>query len=280
MTAEIEAVARAATRHATPCGDGDVAWREWGAGDVVVLLHGGSGSWRHWLRNIPALARGYRVLVPDLPGLGESAMPPGEPTPGAAAAPLAGGLARLLGADRRYHLVGFSFGANVGGQLALLEGAHVASLTLVGAASLGLPRPPLDLLKVRDKQGAARMAAHRENLARLMIRDPARIDATALAIQEWNTAHARLRSRGFASSALLKEALERGRAPLGGIWGEYDAVAWPEVAARLAVLRAIDPGLSAAVIPGAGHWVAYEAPDAFNAALRAVLDRRAAAAAG
>ncbi len=275
MTAEIERIARAATRHETPCGDGHVVWRGWGEGPPLVLLHGGSGSWRHWLRNIEAFARHHRVLAPDMPGLGESAMPPGEATPAAAAAPLAEGLAALLGPARRYHLVGFSFGANVGGHLAALEGAHVASLTLVGAASLGLPRPPLDLLKVRDKQGAARMAAHRENLARLMLRDPARIDDTALAIQEWNTAHARLRSRGFASGTSLKEALEQVIAPLNGIWGEYDAVAWPEVPARLAVLRARDPSLLEAIIPGAGHWVAYEAPEAFNAALLAMLARRA-----
>ncbi|MCU0946136.1 MAG: alpha/beta fold hydrolase, partial [Rubritepida sp.] len=228
MTAEIERIARAATRHETPCGDGHVVWRGWGEGPPLVLLHGGSGSWRHWLRNIEAFARHHRVLAPDMPGLGESAMPPGEATPAAAAAPLAEGLAALLGPARRYHLVGFSFGANVGGHLAALEGEHVLSLTLVGAASLGLPRPPLDLLKVRDKQGAARMAAHRENLARLMLRDPARIDDTALAIQEWNTAHARLRSRGFASGTSLKDALEQVIAPLNGIWGEYDAVAWPE----------------------------------------------------
>jgi pimeloyl-ACP methyl ester carboxylesterase len=262
MTDEIEELDRRATLRRTPCGEGETVWRLWGEGMPLVLLHGGSGSWRHWLRNIPALARRYAVLAPDIPGLGESAMPPGEGTPEDAAIPLAEGLVALLGPARRYH------------HLAAIEGARVASLTLVGAASLGLPRPPLELLKVREKEGEARMAAHRENLARLMIRDPARIDATALAIQEWNTRHARLRSRRFASGASLRDALSRVRAPLNGIWGEFDAVAWPEVEARLAVLRATDPSLLEAVIPGAGHWVAYEAPEAFNAALLAMLARR------
>jgi pimeloyl-ACP methyl ester carboxylesterase len=272
MNTEIAALEARAARHVTP---GGVVWREWGAGEALVLLHGGSGSWRHWLRNIAGLSARYRLLVPDLPGLGESAMP-AEETPAGAARPLAAGLAMLLGEARRYHLCGFSFGANVGGQLAVLEGAHVASYTAVGAASLGLARPPLELLKVRDKQGATRRDANRENLARLMIHDPARIDDTALDIQDFNTRHARLRSRGFAGNTMLRDALMQIRAPLAGIWGERDAVAWPEVPARLDVLRAIDPGLIAAIIPGAGHWVAYEAPEAFNAALLAVLAQRAA----
>jgi pimeloyl-ACP methyl ester carboxylesterase len=260
----------------TPCGEGEAVWRIWGDGVPLVLLHGGSGSWMHWLRNIPALARHHRVIAPDTPGLGESAMPPGEGSPADAAAPLRDGLARLLGERRRYHLCGFSFGANVGGHLAAMEGAHVLSLTLVGAASLGLPRPPLDLLRVRDREGDERRAAHRENLARLMFRDAARIDDTALEIQEHNTRHARLRSRGYASGDGLKRALGLVAAPLAGIWGEFDAVAWPEVRARLDVLRAIDPGLLEAVIPNAGHWVAYEAAEAFNAALLRILAARAA----
>lgn len=275
MTEEIDRLDNTATRHRTTCGEGEIFWRGWGQGEPLVLLHGGSGSWRHWLRNIEALSAHYRLLVPDMPGLGESAMPP-EETPQGAARPLAEGLAELLGPERRYHLTGFSFGANVGGQLAALEGAHIRSVTVVGAASLGLPRPPLDLLKVRDKHGEARREAHRENLARLMIRDATRIDDTALDIQEFNTQHARLRSRGFASSAMLRDALMLARAPLAGIWGEFDTVAWPDVRARLEVLRGIDPGLLEAVIPGAGHWVAYEAAEEFNAVLLGILAQRAA----
>lgn len=274
---EIETLDAAATKDRTPCGDGDVVWRSWGQGDdVLVLLHGGSGSWQHWLRNIAALSARYRVIAADIPGLGESAMPPDAKDIYDVARPLAAGIATLLGAARRYHVTGFSFGANVGGHLAALEGEHVRSYTAVGAASLGLPRPPLDLLKVRDKQGAERRAANAENLARLMIRDRAKIDDTALDIQEHNTRHARFRSRGFASGDSLKEALKLAKAPLNGIWGEMDTVAWPNVEARLDVLHEIDPTLLSHVVKGAGHWVAYEAPEEFNAALLEMLAKRAA----
>ena len=63
----------AATRHQTPTGAGNMVWRSWGSGPVLVLLHGGSGSWRHWVRNIEYFARDRRVLAPDLPGLGDFA---------------------------------------------------------------------------------------------------------------------------------------------------------------------------------------------------------------
>ena len=58
--------------HETPCGDGTMVWHTWGAGAPLVMLHGGSGSWAHWLRNIgTVVAAGRMACVPDLPGFGE-----------------------------------------------------------------------------------------------------------------------------------------------------------------------------------------------------------------
>lgn len=269
---ELDAAAR---RIETPCGRGSIAWRSWGEGPPLVLLHGGSGSWRHWGRNIASLARDHRVLAPDTPGLGESAMPPRTEHPDDFAAPLQEGLARILGEDRRYDLCGFSFGALVSGHLVARDGARVRSVTLVGAGALGVPRSPTELVTVRDKRGAARVEAHRQNLAVLMFKDPARIEAVALAIQEWNTQHARFRSRGFAGGPLLKEALMRA-APetrIGAIWGDRDAIAFPHVADRIAVLRGLRADVDARELPDAGHWTAWEQPEAFEAMLREMLGR-------
>ena len=76
----LDRIQQQATRYETPCGDGKMVWHLWdqsgGTAPVVVLFHGGAGSWRHWIRTIPALVPTYRVLVPDLPGLGESDFPP------------------------------------------------------------------------------------------------------------------------------------------------------------------------------------------------------------
>jgi pimeloyl-ACP methyl ester carboxylesterase len=47
-----------------------VRYKEAGAGDPVVLVHGLSGSTQWWARNVEPLARHFRVFVVDLPGFG------------------------------------------------------------------------------------------------------------------------------------------------------------------------------------------------------------------
>jgi len=268
LVARLEA---ASQRAETPCGAGRLVWHLWGEGPPLVLLHGGAGSWRHWARNIDTLARNRRVLAPDLPGLGESDMPPRPPTPQSVTAILSAGLEALLGRGRHFDLMGFSFGAVLSGGLAALHDRDLRSLTLVGAGGLGLPRPPVMLEKIRDKQGAERLAAHRTNLERLMFADPARIDATALAIQGWNSDHARLHSRSFMPATWLRDALPRVTAPLNVIYGERDAIAWPDLQARFDLIGGLRPDARCRAIPGAGHWVAYEAAEAFNQAATAML---------
>jgi len=267
----LEQLSAAALRRTTPCGSGEMVWHLWGEGPPLVLLHGGAGSWRHWARNIPVLACGRTVLAADLPGLGETAMPPEPHTPEGVGTIVADGLRRLLPDGVVCDLIGFSFGALIAGHTAAAVPERVRSLTLLGAGALGVPRGAIQLERVRDKTGPARLAAHRTNLARLMIADPARIDALALEIQEWNTRHARLTSVRFATSASLSEALARVPAPVAAIWGERDAPAAPDLPGRVAALRRVRPDARVRIIPGAGHWVAYEAPEAVHAALNELL---------
>jgi pimeloyl-ACP methyl ester carboxylesterase len=107
-----------------------------------------------------------------------------------------------------------------------------------------------------------------------MFADASKIDPLALVIQEWNTRRARFQSRGFASSTSLRDSIARARCPVALLYGERDAIAWPEVELRFAALRAVQPEAWTGIIPGAGHWVAYEAAEAFNAMLLDMLRRR------
>ena len=50
-----------------------IRYHDAGRGEPLVLLHGGgpgASGWSNYSRNIDALARDYRVLIPDLPGFG------------------------------------------------------------------------------------------------------------------------------------------------------------------------------------------------------------------
>ena len=97
----LDRLERTAWRTETPCGDGTMVWRSWGDGPVLVLFHGGAGSWRHWAHNIDVLSREYRLLVPDLPGLGESAFPPVGDDAMQVAQIVARGIGIVLGEDTR-----------------------------------------------------------------------------------------------------------------------------------------------------------------------------------
>jgi len=260
-------------RYESPCGGGTMVWHSWGDGPPLVLLHGGAGSWQHWFHTIPAFSPAHRVLAPDLPGLGESADPPAPPAMTTVSEIVATGIDQLLGPQASYDLVGFSFGASVGGHVGLLHGARMRSLTLLGAGGLVRPHTPMVHERVRDKTGEARVQAHRTNLERTIIADPARIDALALAIQEWNVSRTRLDSPALIRHRPLAESLPKLRIPVNAIWGERDQIAYYRLEDRVAVLRELCPKVELRVIPKAGHWAAYEAPEAFNATLAELLRR-------
>ena len=271
--AVVDALARTARKVRTPCGDGAMVWRVWGAGEPLVLFHGGSGSWTHWIRNIPELSRHYELWVADIPGLGDSTMPPKPWVPATIADVVVAGLSEQFPVSARLRLAGFSFGGQIAGLTAARMGDRIRSLTLIGVAALGLradPREPF--AKVRMGMSAAEIAAvYRQNLAVLMFADPANIDALAVHLQAENIKRARFRSRPFAPTDNLARALADVSAPLKTIWGTRDIIARPSLEARLDILRRHHPELEVRLIEGAGHWVAYEAADRFNAAMLELL---------
>ena len=261
----VDGVAAEAQRIETPCGDGGMVWRVWGSGPPLVLLHGGYGSWMHWIRNVLVLARHFTVIAPDLPGLGESATPPEPHSAEELARIIIDGLATILPGEGRFHLAGFSFGGVLGGHVAASLGEQVRGFTIVGSNGLGLPRQPTEL--ERQKPGGTveeLLTIAKHNLGVLMIADKDKIDDLAVYIQYTNAPRGRVRSRRFSRAGTLIQALPRVTAQLSGIWGGRDAGAYPYLDERKRALGEIQPGLRFEIIPGAGHWVAYEAAERFN----------------
>jgi pimeloyl-ACP methyl ester carboxylesterase len=156
----------AVTHYRTAQVDGvSVFYREAGPVDapVVVLLHGFPTS-SHMFRNlIPALADRYRVIAPDYPGFGQSAVPDRAAFKYSFArfAELMDGLLGQLGA-RRYALYVQDYGAPVGYRLALKHPERVTALVVQNgnAYAEGL-KEFWDPLRAYWASGSA---AHREAL--------------------------------------------------------------------------------------------------------------------
>jgi pimeloyl-ACP methyl ester carboxylesterase len=265
---------RATVQH-TPCGDGTLVWHRWGSTHQppLLLLHGGSGSWTHWVRNIDALvAAGWQVLVPDMPGFGDSAAPPDGHDADVLPGWLEQGLQTLIGAQP-VACVGFSFGGLVGGLWAAAQPARFARLVLVGCPGLSAELlPPLDLQRCDTlPPGPARDAVHRHNLLTLMLAQPASATPLAVALHAANVERDRLRRRRLMLTDALCPLLPTLRCPLHGIWGAQDVLYRHRLPLVQQVLSTA-PGFGGLqLLPEAGHWVQFEAADAFDAALARAL---------
>jgi 2-hydroxy-6-oxonona-2,4-dienedioate hydrolase len=261
----VKGVAAEARRIETPCGDGHMVWHVWGDGPPLALPHGGYGSWTHWVRNVLPLSRTFTVAAPDLPGLGESATPPEPHTAERLANIVVEGLELVFPEFTGLHIAGFSFGGVLGGHVAAQLEDRVRTFTIVGSNGLGLVRQPTELRRLPEgASGSEALAVARHNLAALMIADPAKIDELAVYIQAQNAPRGRVKSRRFSRADTLARALPLIKARIDGIWGERDATAYPYVDDRARALRNVQPDARFEVIPGAGHWVQYEAADKFN----------------
>ena len=113
----------------------DMAYRAAGDGPVVLLVHGMAGSSATWKHVMPALARRFTVVAPDLLGHGESARPRSEYSLGAHANSLRDLLNAL--AHGRVTCVGQSFGGGVAMQLAYQFPERCERLVLVDSGGLG-----------------------------------------------------------------------------------------------------------------------------------------------
>lgn len=108
----------------------DLFWLDTGAGDPLVLLHGGFVDHRMWAGQIPAFAPRHRVIAPDARGHGRSAVATG---PFRHADDVAA-LLRRLGTGPAV-LVGVSMGAATAVDLALEHPGLVRALVVCGAGT-------------------------------------------------------------------------------------------------------------------------------------------------
>ena len=279
LPVEAQTLLETATRAETHSKTGAMVWHHWGRLArnpklaPVVLHHGGSGSWTHWLRNIAALVEARRwVLAPDLPGFGDSATPLEGSDADALPEPVEHGLQVLLESEA-CDLVGFSFGAMVAGFVAAQFPARAARLVLVGAPGFGIA--PARAIRLRAwrhlKEAGQRDAVHRGNLAALMLLHPESITELALRLHVANVLRDRMQERRISRTDVLARTLTGVSCPVHAIYGSEDALYRGRMQALELALRQAPTFRSFTLIESAGHWVQFERADAFNEALQAVL---------
>ena len=261
---EVQRLEQLATRLETPVGDaGTMVWHRWGDGPPLVLLHGGSGSWTHWLHNIDTLAQRYTVYAADLPGCGDSALPDGARDADTIHEHVGNGIAQIAKGEP-VELVAFSFGTLVAGFVTATRPELVKRLHLVGCAGLGLGRPPLNLESLAGVPPEEHEAIVRANMESLMVLHPQTLDATALSLHYANLERDRLRRRRISRTAVMTELQARWQCPVHAIWGSGDILIRLTSPERLRELLSGCDLRALTLVEDAGHWVQYERPREFE----------------
>jgi pimeloyl-ACP methyl ester carboxylesterase len=107
-----------------------------GSGVPVVLLHGWPQTSHEWRKVIPLLAPRYRLIVPDLPGLGDSSIP----RDGYDKKTIAGDVVEMSEQLQleRFHLVGHDWGGPIAFALACAIPDAVCSLDILDVTIPGI----------------------------------------------------------------------------------------------------------------------------------------------
>lgn len=247
---------------------GGLSVRSWGRGEPLVLLHGGMGSWLHWIRNIDALAGIFTVHALDLPGCGDSDSVPREIADDDYISRVEQAVA-AIGGGQPVRLAGFSFGGIMSAMVAARMGTRIRRLSMLSPGGFGKSPNALDLRRIPpDSAGLdAVREVLRHNLRVMMCADPASVTEETVDLHYANVRRTRFDGRRFSVSNRMGATLGRVACPIQTIWGERDALPYPDVHARIDVCRKAVPGIRVDVVPGAGHWVQYEAPEPVNCAL-------------
>lgn len=116
--------------------DGAAHYVTAGQGQPLVLLHGWPQTWFAWRKLIPQLSGQYRVIAPDLRGLGDSSRPADGFDKKTVARDVATLLRDALGIDRAL-VVGHDWGGPVAFALAAWHPGLVERLVMLDAAVPG-----------------------------------------------------------------------------------------------------------------------------------------------
>ncbi len=249
-----------------------------GDAPAVVLLHGGgpgASGRSNYSRNIEALARNFRVVVPDMPGYGRSSKYVDHDDPFGFLADRVRGLLDELNLPTA-HLVGNSYGGAAALRLALDTPQRVGRLVLMGPGGIGTTRGlPTDglkrLLAYYGGDGPSRDKLA-EFIRTYLVYDGAAVPDELIdlryqaSIDPEVVANPPLRRpsglRTLWRMDLTRDSRLRGlRTPTLVLWGRDDKVNRP---AGGPLLLKMMPNAELVMTSHTGHWMQWERADLFN----------------
>ncbi|MGZ3681086.1 MAG: alpha/beta fold hydrolase [Ktedonobacterales bacterium] len=288
-------------RHATASdADGlELHYVQWGDEPArVLLLHGWPGFWYDWRRVLPRLAEFTSAIAPDLRGFGASAKPDwpvqSAYSPDAQARNVLA-LLDQLGIERVV-VAGYDIGSRVAQTLAHLAPERVHALVLAAPVYPGFGTRPLEPAAQRERwyqhfhqlPQADALIGHDRETVRLYLShfyDHWLGNKQALRQAEFEEIVTAYAQPGAARGSIAwyragggsgQMALAAGTTapvpitqPTAIVWGEVDPILPPAWADRLG--ETFVQLLGVRVLPGIGHFVPFEAPDAFVDGIRTVL---------
>jgi pimeloyl-ACP methyl ester carboxylesterase len=244
---------------------------EAGDGPPLVLLHGGiECGGPIWAPVVAGLAERHRVIVPDLPGLGESE--PVDRLDPATFAAWFGALLRVT-CDQPPTLVAHSLGGSLAARFATEHGELLERLVVYGAPGVGRYRMPLRLRVTAIRFALRPSERNAERFDRLAFFD---FDRARRGEPAWFAAFGadslararvphvkRTMRRLIALGTKPVPGLERLTVPATLLWGRHDRF----VPLGLAEAASTRLGWPLHVVDAAGHVPHVEQPDAFMEAL-------------
>jgi pimeloyl-ACP methyl ester carboxylesterase len=254
-----------------------IGFDEAGTGpDVLVLVHGTPFNRSMWHPQLTPIARaGWRAIVPDLRGYGESTVIPGKTTFDVFAADLAA-LLDHLGIDR-VALGGLSMGGQIVMQFARQYPERIRGLLLAATfAQTDTDEGIRRRLAMADRLVAEGMLPYAtEVLARMLApRSIAALPAVAehvmTMMRNTNPEGAAAALRGRSERPSYEDTLGKLAVPALVIVGSEDAYTTRQDAERM---RDLASDSELVWLDGIGHMPNLESPDAFNEALIRFLQR-------
>ncbi len=115
-----------------------IAYAEAGTGDTIIMIHGSGGNKDNWLYLAKYLTPNYRIIIPDLPGHGDSSKPQNANYSHMSQVERLNLFAKALNLTK-FHLVGNSMGGNIAGNYAADYPDMVKTLALFDASGVNAP---------------------------------------------------------------------------------------------------------------------------------------------